>query len=120
MGTRSGFPLAGAGAFAIFELTQERTQMNVYPKTPAARVHYSVDWGENQLGPWLIEKSEWHVHPHQNGGLNVLDHGNDGRATSVTVDGGAPGQTYDLINRIMLSNGDRDSRAISFRVEASR
>lgn len=92
--------------------------MTLYLKAPQARVDYRIDWGARHLGPWLITHSEWRVEPVEAGGLTVAAHAHDGRVTSVTVTGGAAGHVYDLINRITLSNGEVDERALSFRVEA--
>ena len=96
--------------------------MTLYLKAPQARVDYRIDWGARHLGPWLITDSVWRVEPApQNAaenGLTVAAHAHDGRVTSVTVTGGEAGHIYDLINRITLSNGEIDERAVSFRVEA--
>ena len=92
--------------------------MTLYLKAPQARVDYRIDWGARHLGPWLITDSVWRVEPTAPDGLTVAAHAHDGRVTSVTVTGGEAGHVYDLINRITLSNGEVDERAISFRVEA--
>lgn len=96
--------------------------MTLYLKAPQARVDYRIDWGARHLGPWLITDSAWRVEPAApDGSLNhlaVAAHAHDGRVSSVTVTGGVHGHIYDLINRITLSNGEIDERAVSFRVEA--
>ena len=92
--------------------------MTLYLKAPQARVDYRIDWGARHLGPWLITDSAWRVEPAQENGLTVAAHAHDGRISSVTVTGGVSGHIYDLINRITLSNGEIDERAVSFRVEA--
>ncbi len=38
--------------------------------------------------------------------------------TGATIDGGAAGTVYRVVNRITLSDGRRDDRAIVIRVEA--
>jgi hypothetical protein len=100
--------------------------MTLYLKAPQARVDYRIDWGARHLGPWLITDSAWRVepvpqNPGENGSLNhlaIAAQAHDGRVSSVTVTGGEAGHIYDLINRITLSNGEVDERAVSFRVEA--
>ncbi len=92
--------------------------MTLYLKAPQARVDYRIDWGARHLGPWLITDSVWRVEPSDPGALQIAAHAHDGRVSSVTVTGGTAGHIYDLINRITLSNGEIDERAVSFRVEA--
>ncbi len=92
--------------------------MTLYLKAPDARVHYAHDWGASYLNGETIVASDWRVEPQEADGMTVTDQNREGKVTSAAVEGGTPGSSYDLINRIELSNGEIDERAISFRVEA--
>lgn len=92
--------------------------MNIYVKAPGARVNYAHDWGAAYLDGPSIVVSEWRVEPEEEGGLAIAEEALTGAVATVTVEGGHAGAIYDLINRVELSDGEIDERAISFRVEA--
>lgn len=91
--------------------------MSLFIKDPQSRVEYVMDWGALHLGVHTITGSEWAIDPQHEGGLAVVDHRHDGRATTLTLEGGKGGMVYDVTNRVTLSNGEIDERSLSFRVE---
>ncbi|MEZ5708996.1 MAG: hypothetical protein R3E02_06370 [Blastomonas sp.] len=91
--------------------------MTVYVKDPGARVDYMIDWGAAYLGDHYIVQSVWSAAPDDDGSPLVDASSHDGRRTAVTLSGGAPGRTYDITNRVTLSNGEVAERSLTINVE---
>ena len=89
--------------------------MGMFLKDPAARLDYAVDWSANTLGTATIAGSTWDVEP---AGLTVSAEVASGTRTGATLDGGIPGLVYRVVNRIALSDGRSDDRALVVRIEA--
>lgn len=90
--------------------------MSYYLKDPGSTIDFAIDWS-----PWLaggaIGASEWTIIPAEAGGLTRASDGFAPTRTVVTVDGGVRGRVYRLMNRVTLSDGRRDERTLSVRVE---
>ena len=89
--------------------------MGMFLKDPAARLDYAVDWSANYLNAATIVASDWDVDP---AGVTVSGATATATRTGATFAGGLPGQVYRIVNRITLSDGRRDDRALIVRVEA--
>jgi len=87
----------------------------MFLKDPAARLDYAVDWSANTLGTATIAASDWEVEPL---GATVSAQVLTPTRTGATIDGGAPGVVYRVVNRVTLSDGRRDDRALVIRIEA--
>lgn len=106
-GVTGGLGLRNAGEERIAD-------MAYYLKHPGSVVDYRIDW---TLDGRSVAESLWTVEPVETGGLAV--DGDDvagGRATA-RIAGGVRGHVYSLSNRVTLSDGSRDVRAIALRVE---
>ncbi len=91
--------------------------MRVFVKDPSARIDYRIDWGAGHLGNNIIRSSTWTVSPQHENAIFAAVSSHDGKITTVTLDGGVAGRVYDVRNQVVLENGERDERSISFRVE---
>lgn len=89
--------------------------MGIFLKDPAARLDYAVDWSANYLDTATITASDWTVEP---AGATVSATLMTPTRTGATIDGGVPGAVYRIVNRITLSDGRRDDRAVVIRIEA--
>ena len=89
--------------------------MGMFLKDPAARLDYAVEWSATNLGTATIVSSSWDVEP---AGLTVSAQALSGSRTAATLDGGVPGLVYRVVNRIALSDGRSDDRALVIRIEA--
>ncbi len=89
--------------------------MGMFLKDPAARLDYAVDWSANYLGAATIAGSDWTVEP---AGATVSATVLTPTRTGATIDGGVPGMVYRIVNRITLSDGRSDDRALVIRIEA--
>ncbi len=89
--------------------------MGMFLKDPAARLDYAVDWSATYLDAATIVASDWDVEPP---GITVSDATATATRTGATFDGGVPGAVYRIVNRIALSDGRRDDRALVLRIEA--
>ncbi len=89
--------------------------MGMFLKDPAARLDYAVDWSADCLGTATIVASDWDVAPP---GVTVSATAATASRTGATLDGGVPGRIYRVVNRITLSDGRRDERALVIRIEA--
>ena len=89
--------------------------MGMFLKDPAARLDYAVDWSANYLNAATIVGSEWEVEPP---GAIVSATVTTAMRTGATIAGGVPGTVYRIVNRITLSDGRRDDRALVIRIEA--
>ncbi len=87
----------------------------MFLKDPAARLDYAVDWSAIYLDSAAIVASDWDVEPP---GVTVSDANATPSRTSATFAGGTPGEVYRIVNRITLSDGRRDDRAVVLRIEA--
>lgn len=91
--------------------------MQVHAKPPGARLDYAIDWAASVASPNIITVSSWTVSPVEAGGVTVDASVTTQRVTTATVSGGLAGATYDLTNRITLSDGQIAERSLSLRVE---
>ncbi|MBV8971642.1 MAG: hypothetical protein JO290_05060 [Sphingomonadaceae bacterium] len=89
--------------------------MGMFLKDPAARLDYAVDWSADFLNGATIVASDWDVEPP---GIAIGGATATATRTGATFDGGTAGTVYRVVNRITLSDGRRDDRALVVRVEA--
>lgn len=89
--------------------------MRMFLKDPAARLDYAVDWSANYLSGGTIATSDWDVQPP---GVIVSATVATATRTGATIEGGVPGTVYRVANRITLSDGRTDERALVIRIEA--
>ena len=92
--------------------------MSLYLKDPGARVDYLVDWGAAFLGEAKVAASSWMVEPSEAGGVAVVSAARIERTTAATLEGGIAGRVYRVTNRIRLSDGRREERMLTIRVDA--
>ena len=92
--------------------------MGIFLKDPAARLDYAVDWSTTYLNGATIIVSDWHVDPVETAGITVGATLVAPTRTGATLDLGVPGHVYRIANRVTLSDGRRDERTLSLRVEA--
>lgn len=90
--------------------------MSFYLKDPASRVDYAIDWTA-YLGDQVLTASIWAVTPAEAGGVEVDAASFDLRRTAATLARGRPGHVYSATNQVTLSDGRRDQRSITLRVE---
>jgi hypothetical protein len=90
--------------------------VSYYLKDPESRVTYSIDWLP-YLGGTTIAQSLWTVAPAESGGIAADDEQQEGSRTAATLSGGIVGRVYSVSNRVTLSDGSVDERAIWLRVE---
>lgn len=92
--------------------------MGIFLKDPAARLDYAVDWSTPYLAGASVASSDWHVDPAEPGGIVVGATVTAPTRTGATLEGGVPGHVYRIANRITLTDGRVDERALAVRVEA--
>ena len=92
--------------------------MSLYLKGPGARVEYLVDWGAAFLAGAKVAASYWSVEPAEAGGIAVVSAARIERTTAATLEGGISGRLYRVTNHIHLSDGRREERALTIRVDA--
>lgn len=90
--------------------------MSFYLKDPGSRVDYAMDW-RGYLDGQIIVASAWSVSPDDEGGIAVEAESFDLEQAAVTLSGGVAGQIYAVVNRVTLSDGAIDERALTIRVE---
>ena len=90
--------------------------MSYYLKDPDSRVDYSVDWSGYLDGQTLAD-SAWSVTPDEPEGIAVAEASFDLHRAAVRLTGGIVGRVYTVANRVTLSDGSVDERAITLRVE---
>ena len=90
--------------------------MSYYLKDPASRVSYAIDWLP-YLGGETIADSIWTVDPAEIGGIEAGDQRREQARTAASLSGGTVGRVYRVSNRVTLSDGSIDERAIWLRVE---
>lgn len=89
-----------------------------YLKDPAARLDYAVDWGAGYLEAQTVAASEWRVAPAVEGGVVVAAELKSATRTAATIEGGIPGRIYRVTNKVTLSDGRKEARTLTIRVEA--
>ncbi len=92
--------------------------VGIFLKDPAARLDYAVDWSITYLNGATVAASDWHVDPAEPGGIAVASTVTAPTRTGATLEGGVPGHVYRIANRVTLSDGRADERALAVRVEA--
>ncbi len=90
--------------------------MSIYLKDPGAEVDYRIDWG-SRLDGRSVSASDWTVSPVEAGGLALVDHAVEGAETRVTLSGGIAGHVYRVTGEVTLSDGRRDARSLTLRLE---
>lgn len=90
--------------------------MSYYLKDPASRVTYAIDWLPYLSGE-AIAQSVWTVAPDEPGGIVASDEQSESTRTAASLSGGILGHVYTVSNRVTLSDGSVDRRAICLRVE---
>lgn len=90
--------------------------MSFYLKDPGSRVDYAMDW-RGYLDGQIIAASAWSVSPDDEGGIAIEAESFDLEQAAVTLSGGVAGQVYAVVNRVTLSDGAIDERALTIRVE---
>lgn len=88
--------------------------MSIFVKDPGSSLVHSIDWDAGYLGGRFLVQSQWSVAP---AGLTLSGATNDGRRTGIVLAGGAIGTIYRVSNRVTLSDGSCDERALVVRVE---
>jgi hypothetical protein len=98
--------------------------MSDFTKDPDAKLDYGVDWSNWLQDGETITSSDWAVErrdgaPVEPDGLSVLQNpspSTDGEQTTVWVEGGQVGVTYELINSIDTDGQREDDRTIEIYV----
>lgn len=90
--------------------------MAYYVKDPDAAVDYLFDWSTDYLGSRTLVSSSWRISPADAGLVVAAEVARD-RQTIVTLSGGRVGHVYRITNHIVLSDGRRDERSLTLRVE---
>jgi len=88
--------------------------MSFYLKDPQSRVAFPMVWTPEFAGAAAIVDSVWTVMP---AGLTVEQAGVEDLTAMATIAGGRAGEVYRVTNRVTLSDGRSDARAILIRVE---
>lgn len=91
--------------------------MAIFLKDPRARLDYAVDWSPGYLGAATIATSDWAVDPVEATGVAVGATLTAPTRTGATLDGGVPGHLYRVANRVTLSDGRSDERALTLRID---
>lgn len=91
--------------------------MSYFLKDPQSRVDYAISWAEGYLDGQAIAASAWAVSPAEAGGIAVDEANFDAGRAAATLSGGIVGHVYRVSNRVTLSDGRFDERAILLRVE---
>jgi hypothetical protein len=90
--------------------------MSYYLKDPQSRVDYAIDWTA-YLDGQSVSASSWSVTPDGEGAIAV-DQASFGLTRSaVRLSGGTVGCVYSISNQVTFSDGSRDERSITLRVE---
>lgn len=91
--------------------------MSLFLKDPGASLDWTVDWAAGYLDGQTIADSQWSAHPEESGGIAIAATALQPTRTAVTLAGGVPGHVYRISNRVTLSDGRLDERALTVRVE---
>jgi hypothetical protein len=98
--------------------------MSDFNKDPDAKLDYGVDWSDWLQDGESISTSNWAVERQdgasvESGGLSILQSpspSTDGEQTTVWVEGGQVGVTYELVNSIDTDAQREDDRTIGIYV----
>ena len=90
--------------------------MDIYIKTPSAKLDYSEDWSDWLQDGETITASTWSVPT----GITKTADSFDVSATTIWVEEGTDGEDYDLVNYITTSAGRKDDRTIKIKVRVNR
>ncbi|KPF59033.1 hypothetical protein IP88_16370 [alpha proteobacterium AAP81b] len=91
--------------------------MAVFLKDPQAVVDYAIDWNAGYLAGQTIAASEWAIAPAGADAPQILAAIIDKARTVVTLGGGAAGKVYRITNRVAFSDGRRDERSLTVRID---
>lgn len=91
--------------------------MTIFLKDPQAGIDYAIDWGAGYLGGQAIAGSDWRVSPDEPDGVRVTGSLASATRTAATLAGGIAGRVYRVGNRVTLSDGRSDERAVVLRIE---
>ena len=91
--------------------------MGLFLKDPGAEIDYAIDWAAGYLDGQTVFASSWLVAPVEPGGITLLTQATAPTRSVATLAGGIPGHVYRVTNRVTLSDGRRDERTLSLRVE---
>jgi hypothetical protein len=91
--------------------------MGFFLKDPQSRVDYAIDWAPGYLDGQALAAARWSVFPAEAGGIAIEEHGFDLTRTAATLSGGLVGHVYSVVAQVTLSDGRRDQRSITLRVE---
>ncbi len=91
--------------------------MGFYLKHPGSAIDYGVDWGAGYLDGERVAASDWRVAPEEPGGVVVGATVTGPQRTAVTLVGGNEGRVYRVTNAVTLSDGRRDERSLTIRIE---
>jgi hypothetical protein len=84
------------------------------PKDPQEVRDYGIDWS-GDIGAATIQSSAWAV---VSGTLTLVGNDFDDTTTTVRVSGGTLGQTCELLNHIVLSNGEEAELTCKLKIRA--
>jgi hypothetical protein len=90
--------------------------MGFYLKDPQSRIDYAIDW-LGYLDGQAVVQSAWTVTPDEPGGIVVDSAGYDPARTAARLSGGVAGHVYSVSNLVTLTDGSREERSITLRVE---
>lgn len=90
--------------------------MSFYLKDPEARIDYAIDWAVYLSGQTIVA-SAWAVEPDEQDGIEIEESSFAPERSAARLAGGLVGHIYTVSNVVILSDGSRDSRSITLRVE---
>ena len=91
--------------------------MGFFLKRADAEIDYAVDWGAGYLDGETVAASDWRVDPEEADGLAVGATTTGPQRTAATLLSGREGAVYRVTNRVTLSDGRRDERSLTVRIE---
>ncbi|MBV7255210.1 hypothetical protein KCG44_00275 [Pacificimonas sp. WHA3] len=91
--------------------------MGFYLKSPASEIDYAVDWSAGYLDGETVTASAWRIEPEEPDGLVVGVTVTGPQRTAATLMGGCEGHVYRVANDVTLSDGRRDTRTLTIRIE---
>jgi len=83
-----------------------------YEKDPQANLDYQVDWSDWLGSTDTISTSTWTVPD----GIVEESDSNTTTTATIWVSGGTLGETYDLVNHIVTTEGREDDRTIHLKL----
>ena len=90
--------------------------MSYYLKDPGSRVDYAIDWTA-YLDGQVLASSAWAVAPVEPQGIAIVEASFAPNRAAARLSGGVVGHLYRVSNRVTLSDGSAEERAIFLRVE---